>query len=373
MENSTKSEKPSKQKKPVNFKAKYITLGVVVAVLIVAVVLFFIYNNNRDAKAYMTMQTNPEIQVVLDSGNKVVGQVALNSDGEKILAVVSFEGLSAEDAGKLFAQTVTEMDKMSKATSSAETSTAAGKTNVNITITAENSQNYEKLANSVKSTVNKYFSDNGIFAGAVTSLSNDVKKVAENMAISAKDFTGMTTQEILNYTKQSSDELEQMSRDTLAKVQEFYNKTYDTVLGAVDKAFAAADTVLAECKTALDQAKKAYDKAEGAVKDAQKVLYDTAKTAYDNAVEAYNKAKANYNEKKVDFKKQLDTKIAELKAEAKTVYEQAKADAKTAYNTTKETVNTTIENFKAKSAADKKAVQDQIAEFQKSLATPASA
>jgi len=352
MEDSNKTEKSTKPQKPINFKAKYITLGIMVAVLIAVVVLFFVFNNREgDAKAYMNMQTNPEVQLVLDANNKVVGQVALNSDGDKMLAVVSFKGLSAEDAAKLFAQTATEMEKMN---TSGGTTATNGQTQVNIQISAEKTADYEKLANSVKSTVNKYFADNGIFAGAVTDLSNDVKGAAEKMAIDTSDFAHMTTQEIMNYTKTSSAEMETMTRTYVEQAQTKCTELYNSVLATLDTAFIEAEKALNDAKEELE---KTSDEATKKIKQG---LVELAQTAYDEAKKAYDKAKA-------DFETQLNKAIETIKTNAKTAYNEMKATAESAYNASKAEIEKTLAKFQEKSADEQKATQTLIENFQKEL------
>lgn len=368
MEDSKQKEKTAKANKPVNFKAKYITLGVMVAVLIAVVVVFIIFTTRgQDAKAYMSMETNPGVQVVLDTNNKVVGEVALNTDGEQMLAVVSFKGMTAEDAAKLFAQTATEMDKMN-GNQDGTTETGKAKT-VNIQISAEKTADYENLAKSVKDTVNKYFSDNGVFAGAVTNVSNNVKSAAEKMVVDTTELAHMTTQEILNYTKESSSELEQMSLDTLATVKTTYTELYNSMLAITDKALTTADEILADAETAWKKMEKEYNEASETVKQGLQPVYNELKDAYDKAVQAYNDAKAEFNTKKAEFKKQLDAKIDEIVKSAENAFNELKATAKTTYENTKKEVNKSIDAFKKLTAEQKTEMQNNIKAFQDDLAT----
>ncbi len=374
MENSTKvakSGKSAKATKPINFKAKYITLGIMVAVLIAAVVLFIIFNNRQeDAKAYMSMETNPGVQLVLDANNKVVGQVALNADGQDMLAVVSFKGLTANDAAKLFAQTATEMDKMN---GKQDSTTEEGKaTTVNIQISAEKTADYEKLAKSVKETVNKYFSDNGVFAGAVTSVSDKVKEAAEKMVVDAKDIAHMTTQEILNYTKETSSELEKMSLDTLTTVKTTFTKVYNELLATADQVMTQADNVFEKAKEVWAAAEKVYNdtysKATGEAKELIQKTYDAAKKVYNDAVKTYNDAKAKFNTEKEKFEKELNTQIDKIVKDAEQSFNEIKTKAKNVYKTTKAEIDKSIEAFNKLTAEQKAEMQKKIAEFQEKLA-----
>ncbi len=357
MEDSKKAEKSNKSQKPINFKAKYITLGIMVAVLVAAIVLFIVFNNREeDAKAYMTMQTNPSVQLVLDANNKVVGQVALNDDGDKVLAVVSFKGLSAEDAAKLFAQTATEMDKMN--TSGGADATTG--TQVNIQIAAEKTADYEKLATSVKETVNKYFADNGIFAGAATNLSNDVVAAAKKMALDTADFAHMTTQEIMNYTKTSASEMEKMTHNAVASAQSKCTELYNSVLATVDAAFTTAEKELNEAK---DNLAKMTDSAS---KKVYQTVVDGCQTAYDSAKKTYDQVKA-------DFEKRLNEAINKIKTETQQAYDTMKTQAETAYNSSKAKIEETLAVFKEKTAEAQATIKDNIGKFQATLTFDASA
>lgn len=356
----------AKSKKPVNFKSKYITLGIMVAILIAVVVLYIVFNSRgQDAKAVMAMETNPGVQVVLDANNKVVGQVALNADGEKMLAVVSFKGLSAEAAAKLFAQTATEMDKMSN---NIDGTAVAGKsTQVNITISAEKSENYAKLANSVKSTVNKYFADNGVLAGAVTSLSNDISSAVEKMVIDTRETAHMTTKEILNYTKSSCAELEKMAISTRDSVKEAFNSIYNSVLKAADIVMSEADKAFEDAEKIWKDIEKQYNEASAEAKKALEKVYNAGKDTFNKAKKVYNQAKDKFNKEKAEFKKQLDAKIAEIEKAAKDAFEKAKADAKTAYDASKKLVNTNISKIKELTKEQQETLKKSIEEFQKNL------
>ncbi len=356
----------AKSNKPVNFKAKYITLGIMVAVLIAVVVLFIVLNSRgQDAKAVMAMETNPGVQVVLDANNKVVGQVALNADGEKMLAVVSFKGLTAEEAAELFAKTSTEMEKMNSYDGSKFASGKADK--VTITISAENSANYANLASKVKNTVNKYFSENGVMAGAVTELSNDISAAVEKMVIDTKETAHMTTQEILNYTKESCAELEKMAISTRDKAKETFNTIYNSVLAAADVIMDGADKAFAAAEEVWAGWEKKYNEASAEAKKAMQSLYDAAKETFNKAKDTYNQAKAEFNKTKAEFKKKLDAAIEKIEAEAKAAFDKLKADAKTAYDATKKLVETNVDKFKELSKEQKDTWQASIKEFQDSL------
>ena len=155
-------------------KIGYAIVGLIlVAVLVVGAVFGIMHlQKDKETSAIMKLETNPSVQLVLNKNDKVIAEVALNEDGEKLLATTSFIGLKAEVAGEKFAQTVSEKDKMNDSTTS---SPATGRaTKVKVTISAENAEEYAELAEKVKTNINTYFSENGVFAGAITEVNNEV-------------------------------------------------------------------------------------------------------------------------------------------------------------------------------------------------------
>lgn len=340
-----KQEKAKKEKKPVNFKAKYIALGVLVAVLIVAIVLVIVFSNkgNDDAAAVMQLETNPGVQLVLNGNDKVIGEVALNADGEKLLANVSFIGLKAEVAAEKFASTAAGMDKINDSTTSTP---AVGKsTTVKITISAEKTAEYSDLASKAKKAVNDYFADNGIFAGAVTSVNTDIKAALNTMGASAAEYANMTTKELLEFAKTTANDLDKVAIELRSNLTTKFEQLYNTILKAHE--------------ATLDLAKKALDAAKQAG-----INVDNAQKAYDNALAEYKKFKAELEKQYKDFVKQVQTQSEQILNAVKTAATQA-------YNETVALYNAHVQEFKNLANDAKQARKTSIAEFQASLSVQA--
>ena len=166
---------------------------------------------------------------------------------------------------------------------------ATGKsTTVKITISAENTANYADLASKAKKAVNDYFGENGIFAGAVTEVNADIKSALATMGANAKDYANLTTKELLEFAKNTANELDKVAVEKRADLTTKFNELYDKVLKAYD--------------TALDLAKDALDRAEAAGFDTKQL-----KEAYNKAVADYNKYKAELEKQYNEFVKQIQT------------------------------------------------------------------
>lgn len=73
-----------------------------IMLLCVAVLMFGCKNAKDDQTTVMNMSINPEVEFILDKNNKVMSVSAKNDEGNFIIAKASFEGMSAEEAAKLF-------------------------------------------------------------------------------------------------------------------------------------------------------------------------------------------------------------------------------------------------------------------------------
>ena len=83
---------------------KGLIIGIVAVIVVVAVALGLIFGlrKNEEASAIMQLETNPSVQLILDD-DTIIGEVAINEDGEEMLALVSFVGLKVEVAAEKFA------------------------------------------------------------------------------------------------------------------------------------------------------------------------------------------------------------------------------------------------------------------------------
>lgn len=322
---------------------KGIIIGVVVVLIvaILAVSLYFIFRKREEPTAIMQLETNPGVSLVLDQDNKVIAEVAINSDGEQMLALVSFVGLDAQDAAQKFAETASRMEIMNDGDDL--TPNPDKQTVITITISAEDSEKYQNLANKAKEAVNQYFSENGVFAGAIANINNNIKDAIDAWAIDARDSANMTSEELLSYAKTKADELKQVAFSERDRLTERFSTLYNQIL-------ATADQALEYAKERLDNAENISDSTRA---DLQRL--------YDEALNAYNEAKERLNEQFNEF-------IRTVQEESKALLESIKASAEEAYAETVNAFNQRVEEFKSEHSAEEiTEIQQKIAEFQASL------
>lgn len=315
-----------------------IALVVVVTIIVTAVV---VSNNKREntANAIMQLDTNPSVQLVLNQNDKVVSEVALNADGEKLLANVSFMGLKAEVAAQQFAKIASEMDKINDSTS-AETPNKS--TVVKITISAEDIKYYEELANKAKTAVNEFFKENGVFAGAVTEVTNDIKSAVSNMIANTKDYINLTTDQLLEYAKTTANDLKQIALENKDALQAQFNALYNTILKTADEALELARAELENVAEISQSAKQILQR-------------------------AFNQAAAEYNRLKVELDKQYQQFVNTLQQQSKALLNQIKIEAENAYNQTVEIFNAHASEFKQLAEQLKNQRIAEIQDFQAQL------
>lgn len=337
---------------------KWIYLVLALAVIAVAVVLIVVFTGkNGEAKAIMEMSTNPSVQVVLDKNDKVIAEVAVNADGEKLLANVSFVGMTAEEAGQAFAEIATLMEKIDV------NSLTGVEVNISISGDAENLQDFEKLADNVKKSVNEYFQENGIMARAVMDINADVEACLAKIGADSKEWATKTTAELLNFAKDKANELNSVAlsaRDELeSKIDTLYS---DSTLLNLENAFELAEVALSEAEEFLD---KTMQQLGSLMTNEQKKELEAA---VNEAKKDLEKAKNEYVKHKNTIDAKFRTFLDEVRDEGKAAFEQLKASAKEAYEASKARVETAFEEFANMSETEKQAVINDIISWQNQAA-----
>lgn len=230
-------------------KKKLITIIVssaIALVLIASLIIGLVINNKREktAKTIMTCSVNPEIQFVLNDKNEVMKVVALNNDGQAVAMEVDFIGLDAEDAAEMFVKI----------------STKAGFIDVNTTGTAVKfdlngqKKNYDKLKEKINKQVNAFFDENGIIAGAITSITDDFKEAVKTLKPNAINIDEKSKEDLMQHYLDITEMINGMEPNKLSKFYEDYNEMYDNFYSqqeALENKITEQETKIAEYKSQL--------------------------------------------------------------------------------------------------------------------------
>lgn len=159
--------------------------------LITTAVLLIIANSNRERTetTILSCSVNPTVQFVLNGNDKVMQVVALNKDGENIALNGNFVGLKADKAVELFIKLSTESGYIDVDTTG---------TRVDFKLTGLK-DDYTKLKDQVVTSANKYFDENGIIAGAVAKIDEDIKNTIKDLKSTAQNMENKDDQALIKH------------------------------------------------------------------------------------------------------------------------------------------------------------------------------
>lgn len=336
-------------------------LGLLVALVLVVglgVGIYFLASPNQEASAVMTLQTNPEIQLVLDQNNKVMSVNAVNEDGESLILNVNFVGKTAEEAAKLFAEASTNYGKVGLQTTNGE---------INVTIACDDatSAKYTELKTKVTNKVNDYFKEIGVMAGAVVNVTENIQAEIEKLGYQISDYVNKTYAEIMADVETKSKELKNVA---LANRDQIFTKL-SQLKTEFSEMFNLEDTITSlkaqinDYKTQIATKKEELKTANEFEKIAINAALDAAETALDTVEKSLNTAEKSYKEFKSEYEAKLDAFIKDLRQKSEAALETAKARLQEV----KTEVNNHINEFKNKEESVRNQIIADIEAYQNSL------
>lgn len=310
-----------------------------VMLLCVAVLMFGCKNTKDDQTTVMNMSINPEVEFILDKNNKVVSVSAKNDEGNFIIAKASFEGMTAEEAAKLFVKV------------SNENGFVAEVGDLKVEISGEQA---EKLFNSVKANVEVYLGEEGLNVSVNLEKINreELEDLLEDCMkeLSDKQIKNLTDAEIIAKVKEMRDQTKDLNTE---KLKEMY---YEFRAQAIEKAKFDAYIEAIQNSNIFnkDQIVAYYNELTQKIASMQKSFVDaflSAKSEYQQKMQEFIAAKQELLQARLDEVDQVV--LAEKEAAQKLVEEQlsvieeksrsALETAKITFSTIKATLNAAIE------------------------------
>lgn len=310
-----------------------------IMLLCVAVLMFGCKNTKDDQTTVMNMSINPEVEFILDKNNKVVSVSAKNDEGNFIIAKSSFEGLSAEEAAKLFVKI------------SNENGFIAQVGDLKIEISGDKAQ---ELFNNVKANVEIYIDQEGL------NISIDFEKISREeledlledcmKELSDEQIKALKNDEIIAKLKEMRDQTKDLNTQ---KLKDMY---YEFRAQAIEKAQfdAYIEAIKASTIFNKDQIIAYYNELTQKIAAMQKEFVDefmAANSDYQQKMQEFIAAKQELLQARVDeanelvlAQKQAAVQLAEagLKA-AETAANSAVASIKTTFATVKATLKSAID------------------------------
>ncbi|MGN1207940.1 MAG: hypothetical protein ACI4TI_00525 [Christensenellales bacterium] len=315
---------------------------------------YFLFRKPSEATSVMTMSVNPEVQFVLDQNNKVMNVTAVNEDGLSMTTQVNFVGMSAEDASKLFVELSSQMGVISLDAVSGRQVTISISCNDEI----KNSDLIKQLKTNVQNSVNQYFKDNGILAGA--------KVVQENISDSIKrfgsqieEFTGSTFEEAMTYVNEVSKEFENVAYEMRSTLQTAINAIKNSVQSGIE----LLKSQIANLQKQISGWKEELNNSKILPDSVKKTLNENISKAEKELKELQNKLDKQLS----DLQAKIDAKVKEYQEKSKQALEQLKAEIKTKVENGKTAIENHKKAFEQKTAEEKQALQQKIEEYQNSL------
>jgi len=338
-----------------------------VLVVGIGVGAFFLLKPNQEASAVMTLQTNPEIQLVLDQNNKVISVNAVNNDGQSLIMNVNFVGKSAEEAAKLFAETATNFGKVDLNANAISSSNI-----VNITIACEDadSKKYTELQSKVKEKVNNYFKEIGVVAGAIVNVSEDIKSEISKLGVDISEYANKTYDEIIADIGNTYKELEGVAlelRNGLLNQIDTLKTTFGNMFNLEDQ-IASLKTEINEIKQDIAAAK---EELKNATTEFQKITInatiDTFEAGLETAEKSLKKFEKKYKELKKEYENKIDEFVKNFKEQSTQILNNIKTEINTAIEQGKTLVQNHINEFENLSENAKNNMINEIELFQNSL------
>ena len=212
-----------------------------------------------DAVAFVTVDINPSIELMVDDQNKVVSATALNDDGSVLIAGEALVGMQAEDAAELIVSIATETGYLVKG------NVSVNENEVKISVSG-NSEYAEKLLEKTESKIDSFMEKHDI-KGKIEKVEAAKVEALREIALSTSLYT--------------EEEINAMSEEDLYKV---------ISAGRVETALLLTEEMREAYYNAKEYKISFAEREETAkVIEAMGGLHTLAHTMYKTALDAYSK------------------------------------------------------------------------------------
>ena len=216
---------------------------VLAVALITTAVLLIVANSNREKTqtSIMSMSVNPQVHFVLNGNDKVMEVIALNAEGEEIAEVGEFVGLQAYEAAQLFVKLSTEAGYIKYDTDG---------TKVDINLSGLKND-YVSLKDKVVKSVNNYFDEKGIIAGAVAKIEEDFKNTIKELKPTAKNLDEKSEKDLMEQYKKILGLIRSDKYQIKASILTDFYAAYDKIDATYTEAVETINGILEDLKTKL--------------------------------------------------------------------------------------------------------------------------
>lgn len=321
---------------------KSIIIALVLVIAAVTMGVFFVLNKRKEQQpnAVMELNLNPSVQLLLDNDNKVMSVNCLNEDAEILLSDQDLEGKTAEEATKIFIELSFEAGYLNLY--SEDNTNPEGK-KFEISIYCEIPDEVLELKDKLVQVANDFFDENGVIAGAVANISDNLSEAIEKIGVKVEEVYNLTKDQVLDLYNKTSQELKKLA----LSVKDELNSFIESAKQNLD--FENIKAKLIEIKEQLEDI----------------FLTDEMKEELNKLLEQFQ---AQFQEVLDVLKQQIQEKIETLKQSSSEIFVVVKEQLEEKINMTQDLIEAHKEYFEL----HKEAIENAIKAYRETLNTEAA-
>lgn len=331
-----------------NKKVIWICSIILILLVVVGAGIGIWYNkkiNSNVAKSIVQISVNPNVQFILNDSNRVIEVNYLNQDGEIVLINANVKGKKLDEVVDIFINASIEVGYIDVDTLG---------TKIEIYVQNENSEEVEKLQNRIIKNINNIFDKNGIIAGAVARVKDDLITKAQEFGVSVEKYSLMlqasildTSLDILDLKEKTEQQILEIIKNSVAEYQNIAFSLKNSFVESI-QTLKNQFVDMFELDEEIEYLKESINKT-----NLTEEAKETIKAQIDRCYEKYNELKVKfdeeYNKLVKKFEEDSHSYILKSKEKFKELKENNSAKIKqhlNNFNSNSEEVKQKIKNYR---------------------------
>ena len=337
-----------KKRMIMNKKVIWICSIILILLVVVGAGIGIWYNkkiNSNVAKSIVQISVNPNVQFILNDSNRVIEVNYLNQDGEIVLINANVKGKKLDEVVDIFINASIEVGYIDVDTLG---------TKIEIYVQNENSEEVEKLQNRIIKNINNIFDKNGIIAGAVARVKDDLITKAQEFGVSVEKYSLMlqasildTSLDILDLKEKTEQQILEIIKNSVAEYQNIAFSLKNSFVESI-QTLKNQFVDMFELDEEIEYLKESINKT-----NLTEEAKETIKAQIDRCYEKYNELKVKfdeeYNKLVKKFEEDSHSYILKSKEKFKELKENNSAKIKqhlNNFNSNSEEVKQKIKNYR---------------------------
>lgn len=331
-----------------NKKVIWICSIILILLVVVGAGIGIWYNkkiNSNVAKSIVQISVNPNVQFILNDSNRVIEVNYLNQDGEIVLINANVKGKKLDEVVDIFINASIEVGYIDVDTLG---------TKIEIYVQNENSEEVKKLQNRIIKNINNIFDKNGIIAGAVARVKDDLITKAQEFGVSVEKYSLMlqasildTSLDILDLKEKTEQQILEIIKNSVAEYQNIAFSLKNSFVESI-QTLKNQFVDMFELDEEIEYLKESINKT-----NLTEEAKETIKAQIDRCYEKYNELKVKfdeeYNKLVKKFEEDSHSYILKSKEKFKELKENNSAKIKqhlNNFNSNSEEVKQKIKNYR---------------------------